>query len=209
MAHDVELLKEMQKLQPWLVRVCIDDENFARILEHIDIAIIENNEQYRSYQMDDMLVLIMKGLRLNIPKDKSMLSPLSGYIFLWLRYVCITNRSLYRNVLAACFNKDTIIQSEYERREYAEGRLLGLGIPDTQLDDIYLILKGYFDTTFTIGKIAYNIVLKYYENQKEFIKKVNCRFEDTDFINDSLSVDEIAEIVMRDFFSGKKVNEVK
>ena len=85
MAHDVELLKEMQKLQPWLVRVCIDDENFARILEHIDIAIIENNEQYRSYQMDDMLVLIMKGLRLNIPKDKSMLSPLSGYIFLWLR----------------------------------------------------------------------------------------------------------------------------
>jgi len=209
MAHDVELLKEMQKLQPWLVRVCIDDENFARILEHIDIAIIENNEQYRSYQMDDMLVLIMKGLRLNIPKDKSMLSPLSGYIFLWLRYVCITNRSLYRNVLAACFNKDTIIQSEYERREYAEGRLLGLGIPDTQLDDIYLILKGYFDTTFTIGKIAYNIVLKYYENQKEFIKKVNCRFEDTDFIKDSLSVDEIAEIVMRDFFSGKKVNEVK
>ena len=59
------------------------------------------------------------------------------------------------------------------------------------------------------AECAINNKIKYYENQKEFIKKVNCRFEDTDFIKDSLSVDEIAEIVMRDFFSGKKVNEVK
>ena len=222
MASDFNLLKEMQNLQPWLVRTTVDDESFAKILEHIDISITKDKEKRRPYQEEDVLVMILKGLRLYVPKTSSALASAAGYTFLWLRYVCITNRKLYRNVIAACFDKETILQSDEERREYIEGRLVGLGIPDSQLDDLYFILKGYIDTVFVIGELFLNISKPLllmrrpeyatkekrglYETKRlELVTKVNSRFEDTENINEFLSVDEIADIVVRDFFSGKKI----
>ena len=209
MVHDTEILKEMQKIQPWLVRVCIPDENFARILKHIDIAVINSLPHYPSDKTDKALLLIKKELKLVLPQNSTMESALAGYIFLWVRYVCLTNKNLYRNVFAACFNNDTIIQSASERRKYVEGRLMGLGIPESQLNDIYYILKGYIDTTFAILKHASRITLNHFEDPDDFILIVNSKYDNTECIKDLLSVDEIAEIVMRDFFSKKAIREIE
>ena len=202
-----ELSKKMQDTFPWLERNCIDDKKFARILEHITIAVIKNDKQFRSFNTKDLLVMIMKGLKINTLGD-SNIALISGYVFLWLRYVCLNNIVFYRNILSVCFNEDTMLKKKSERREYSEGRLLGLSIPDSQLDDIYLILKGYMDVVFTIGKIACDLGDNYSDKQEVFLLMIKTKYKETEFIKETLDTNEIAEVVMRDLFIGKKLSDV-
>ncbi len=201
-----QILSQIQNLHPWLGRVCVDDTKFAYILNHITVAIVmkydELKEQNNSYDFNDMIALIEKGSKVYLGNKNYALGPLCASFFMWLHNICIVNKSLYRQILAQCFDKDTIINSKDLRLLFVKNRLLGLEVENSQINDVYLILKGYLDSMNTICEAAKPKIKNALEDKNAFVSYSNEKYGTTETINRYLNCDEISDVFIRDFLCG-------
>lgn len=224
MDMNTEMMKAMQELHPWLVRTTVSDENFAHILRHIDIALIREGSKNRGEFMKDLHALIEKDFKIHMGENYSMKDSLYAWAFLWIRYVCLTNKYLYKSIVASCFNKQTLVQSKEERREFIEDRLLELGIIENQIDDIYLILKGFLDSMIKVGDGVYDLYLRpileqnisadYIKeamkiSERKIVNELNKKYKPTEDLPSHFSFNEIVEIATRDFLTGVQVHKIE
>lgn len=205
---DTKIIEEMQEMQPWLVRTAIDDVIFSKMMSKMDIVLIRNNDVFSIDSINDAIAVIKKGFQVISPKGRGVLDKSYMMTFIWTRYVCVKNKRLYQSITSLCFDQDTILQTIQDRIEYVKGRFLNMGIPEYQANDIYYIVKCYMDTMYKVGpvlgKVIEDVILDQNKVQS-FINDVNARFEDTEKIRMVKSLNEIAELAVRDFLSQKDI----
>ena len=83
-----------------------------------------------------------------------------------------------------------------------------MGIMPNQVNDLYYIIKGYMDTMYSGGGRVSEVVTEYFFNpnkQEQLIDNINTKFGDTEKVRCVNTIDEIVELITRDFFIVKDV----
>ena len=208
-ASDIAISKELQDIHPWLIRVSVEDTKFALILNHVAIA-IPKDRYYTGEPLSKIedLIALIKNLKLYCPDKSSNASRYLIYasFILWFHNICLLNKSLYLNIMSLCFNKSNMLETKEEREKYICARLIDLELYDIQIDDIYFILKGYFDAMYMIGDKATSIIVSHFNDRNDFISYLSSNFDDTKHITQALNANEVSELFTRDFLIGANLN---
>ena len=198
---NIEILKELQNCQPWLGRVFVDDERFANSLNNIIFKIPKNKNSLSvidNQDMDNLIAFVKNCNQIYLGNDKTVNSTIYPSFIIWFHNICSLNKLFYRKILSVCFDSNNLLQSHDQRKCYIASRLLQLEVDDSQLDDVYYILKGYFDSMYLIGDKAADLFRTHYDNKEAFINYANSRYKQTAEIRDINNADEISEIFLRD-----------
>ena len=197
------------EMNPCLIRTAVDDALFADFMKEIDMIIIRkyNYHLTESESEDDMHGILLKGLKIYA---KDLTYTANSWAFLWLRYVCITNNQLYKSIITCFFNEKNLLKSKRERKQYIEDRFIKMKVLDYQIDDFYYIIKGYMDTVFATGDKVIEILreTQSFFPKRKFIKKVNAKLDKTENIKRIYNSNEIAELMVRDFYTNKNIGKI-
>ena len=204
---EFDIMEGLRDLHPWLVRVWVDDKQFAYITNHILFCVPKQDVEQNTSKFDDMIFMVSEGNKLHIPPSSTAICPISGYIFLWLRYQSVTNRKLYRLIISHCYNKETILSTPQKKLDYIKAHMRGLELMGYEIDDVYNILKGYLDTIETIAPLMDNIIEQHYPKHiKETLKLLADKYRKTQKDFNLKNKNDIAELIMRDYTLGERVH---
>ena len=198
-SDDESILKFIQTAQPWLGRVNFSDTSFAEMLPKSVFVIVDDV----SSNNDKDYATLDKG-EIKINKSCGTLGILSASFVLWLRYVCLHNKNLYNNVLMNCFQRNSMCTSQNDKGAYVSKRLLNVNFENV-IDDIYLIVKGYTDSTFTIIKEASSLLEANTHRLKEYALELDNKYVATERINGLFTNTELAKLFCRDMLSHAEV----
>lgn len=214
-----ELLKGMQSLHPWLVRTCVDDVDFARILKHLLVIIPIEDSDYddeNGYNMSNVFATIEKAEKINLGENASIDGPIYAYFILWFRYVCLCNKNFYNSILASTFDKSDIKETKTQKKNFVCSRLKPLGLHDEQIDDAYYILKGYLDAMLSVASYTADWIREQFPRvddlamfdkiAKSHAGELDEKYPITESVRGGMSLEEMQEIFLRDYLRVKDVS---